>query len=100
MKDELRELLYKHTDKVDKWNDAIFTRSFDDLVDELGALFAKRIVSRTFKEKIKKDIKELEQRYKDAFNNSEMAYTDDNWSSVLTTIKGEIKALHRALNYC
>lgn len=42
MKDKLRELLYKYTDKVDNWNDAIFTDEFDDLVDELDALFAKR----------------------------------------------------------
>ena len=44
MKEEIRELLYKHIDKVDNWNDAIFTSEFDDLVDELDALFDKRIV--------------------------------------------------------
>lgn len=54
MKDKLRELLYKYTDKVDNWNDAIFTDEFDDLVDELDALFAKRIVIRRLKEAMPK----------------------------------------------
>ena len=48
MKKEILELLSNHKMMVDNWNDALFEDDFKKVAEELNALFAERIVSRSF----------------------------------------------------
>lgn len=102
MSKENKHIVYHYTDLIDlvyKNNkDIEQTRCLvNEAIEEALKLC---IATKAFKAKLERDIILLEQEYKDTFNNTEIAYTDDTWSATLQNIEGKVQGLKQALNYC